>query len=109
MNLLSRLKLRTKLALLLGLSALAVVVSIGAAASLMHQRMFDDRIDKLRAVGQTVLGIAQSLEDQVAAHQMARDQALDQFRRAAHAIRFDAGFGYIVAQTLDTSIVLAHG
>jgi hypothetical protein len=35
MRILSHLKLRTKLALLLGLSALAVVVSIGAAANLM--------------------------------------------------------------------------
>jgi len=109
MNLLSRLNLRTKLALLVGLFALAVVVSIGAAASLMRQRMFDDRIDKLHGIAQAALGIAQSLEDQVAAHRMTRDQALDQFRRAAHAIRFDAGLGYIVAQTLDTSIVLVHG
>jgi methyl-accepting chemotaxis protein len=93
MNLFSRLKLRTKLALLLGLSALAVVVSIGAAASLMHQRMFNDRIDKLRGITQAALGIAQSLEDQVAARQMTHDQALDQFRKAAHAIRFDAGLG----------------
>ena len=44
MNLLSRLKVRIKLTLLLGLSALALVISVGAAASLMHARMVDDRI-----------------------------------------------------------------
>ena len=53
MHILSRLRLRTKLAILMGLSALALVASIGVAASLMRQRMFDDRIDKLRAVVQT--------------------------------------------------------
>ena len=40
---------------------------------------------------------------------MTHDQAVDQFRRMAHAIRFDAGLGYIVAQTLDTAIVMVHG
>jgi methyl-accepting chemotaxis protein len=40
MHILSRFKLRTKLTLLLGLSALAVVISIGAAAWLSQERMF---------------------------------------------------------------------
>ena len=53
MNFLRHLRLRTKMSLLLGLSALAIVVSIGAAASLMQQRMLDDRVDKLRAVVQS--------------------------------------------------------
>ncbi len=70
MNFLTRLKLRAKLALLLGLSALAVVVSIAVAASLIHERMFADRIDKLQSVTQAAIGLAQSLEDQVAAKQM---------------------------------------
>ena len=109
MNFLSHLKLRTKLALLLGLFALAFVVSIGATASLLRQRMFDDRIDKLHGITQAAMGLAQSLQDQVAAHQITHDQAVDQFRKAAHAIRFDAGLGYIVAQTLDTAIVMVHG
>ncbi len=50
MNLLSHLKVRTKLTLLLGLSVLAVVVVIVVAASLIRQRMFEERIDKDRAV-----------------------------------------------------------
>ena len=44
MNLLSNMKVRTKLGLLLVLSTLALVVSIGAAASLMRARMVEDRI-----------------------------------------------------------------
>jgi len=109
MHILTRLKLRAKFALLLGLSALAVVVSIGVAASLMHQRMFDDRIDKLHTMTLAALGMAQALEDQVAAHQMTREQALAQFGKAVHAIRFDNGDGYIVAQRLDNSTIVAHG
>ena len=108
MNVLSRLKFRTKLVLLLGLSTLALVASIGVAASLMHQRMLADRVDKLRGITETALGLAQSLEDQVTAHKLTREQAIALFRDAAHKIRFDAGAGYIVAQTL-TDMIVVHG
>jgi hypothetical protein len=66
MTLLSRLKLRTKLLLLLGLSALAVIASISLAASRLRDRMLDDRIDKLRAAAQMSIGLATSLEAQIA-------------------------------------------
>jgi len=109
MHLLTRLKLRTKLAFLLALSALAVVVSIGVAASLMRQRLFDDRIDKLHSISLAAQGMAQALEDQVGAKQMTHEQALAQFGKAVHTIRFDAGEGYIVAQTLEDSMIVVHG
>ena len=108
MNILSRMKLRTKLASLLALSALALVASIGIAASVLHQRMIDDRVDKLRAVTEAVVGLAQSLEEGVAAHRLTREQALEQFRVAAHTIRFDGGANYVVAQTLQNEIIV-HG
>ena len=108
MHILSRFKLRTKLTLLLGLSALAIVISIGAAAWLSQERMFRDRIDKLRAVVQSTISIAQSLETRVAAHQLTREQALALLRDDVHALRFDNGAGYVFAQTLDDVLVL-HG
>lgn len=108
MRLLSRLRLRTKLAILLGLSALVLVVSIGVSASILRERMVSDRIDKLRAVVDVSVGLAQSLENQVEAHKLTREQALAQYRDAAHAMRFDAGNGYIFAQTLDNMFVI-HG
>jgi hypothetical protein len=108
MQILSRLRLRTKLAVLMGLSALALVASIGVAASLLRQRMIDDRIDKLAAVVNTTIGVASSLETQIAAHQLTREQAVEQFRNAVHALRFDGGTGYVTAWTSE-GIVLAHG
>ncbi len=107
MTLLSRFKLRTKLVLLLGLSALALVVSIGMAASLTHQRMIDDRIDKLRAVVQSAVGIAQVLESQVTAHQLTREQALEHLRTDIHGMRFDGGSGYISVRR--EPMILIHG
>jgi methyl-accepting chemotaxis protein len=108
MTLLSRLKLRTKLALLLGLSALAVVVSIGAGASLMHGRMINDRIDKVRAVVLAATGFAQSLQDQVDAHKLTREQAVATFRDEVHRVRFGADDDYLLVQTLDGTVVM-HG
>jgi methyl-accepting chemotaxis protein len=109
MKLLSYFRIRTKLTLLLSLSAIALLLSMTVAASLIRQRMFDDRVDKLRSVADTALGIAKALEGQVMAHTMSREQALEQFRKAAQAIRFDNGDGYIVVQNIDTSMIVAHG
>jgi methyl-accepting chemotaxis protein len=108
MNLLSRLKLRTKLALLLGLAALAVVVSIAAGASLMHRRMIDDRIDKVRAVVLAATGFAQALQAQVDAHQISREQALATFRDEVHRVRFGTADDYLLVQTPE-GIVVMHG
>ncbi len=47
MQLLSRLKLRAKMTLLLGLSALAMVAIAALGAVTLHQLKLDDRADKL--------------------------------------------------------------
>ena len=57
MHLLSHFRLRTKLAILMGLSALALVASIGVAASLLRQRMIHNRIDTLASVVNTTIGV----------------------------------------------------
>ena len=108
MNFLSHCRIRTKLAMLLGLSSTALIVSIVAGASLMHQRMIDDRIDKLRAVVQSSIGFGQSLEKQVTAGRMTREQAMAQFRDDLHTMRFDGGTNYILAQTPE-GLVVMHG
>jgi methyl-accepting chemotaxis protein len=61
------LRLRTKLALLLGLPALAVIASIASGAMAIHDRLIQDRVDKLRAVIQSTAGVAHSVEAQVTA------------------------------------------
>jgi methyl-accepting chemotaxis protein len=108
MNLLSHLKLRTKLILLLGLSVLAVVVSVGLAASQLKERLLSDRIEKLRAVTQMTIGMAKSLEQQVAAGQMTRQSAIAQLATNLHAMHFDDGDGYVVFLST-AGLVLAHG
>jgi methyl-accepting chemotaxis protein len=108
MNILKHLRLRTKLVIVMAMAAIAVVASITMAAWMMRSRMVQDRVAELQAVVQSAVGLAQSLEDQVAAHQLSREQAQEQFRKAAHVIRFDHGQGYIYAQTLD-NVFIVHG
>jgi methyl-accepting chemotaxis protein len=107
MKILSHLRLRTKLTLILGLSILALVISIGVAASMLRQRMLDDRLDKLRAVVESTIGFAQSLEKQVQAGRLTHDQALAQFRDDLHGMRFD-GRNYVLVQNPD-GLVVIHG
>jgi methyl-accepting chemotaxis protein len=108
MKFLRHLRLRTKLTLLLGLSVLAVIVSIGAAASLMRERMFEDRVGKLRAVADSIASYTQGLTDQMQGGKLTRDEVMERVRNAVHTMHFDGGAGYIAMQ--DTSgIILAHG
>jgi methyl-accepting chemotaxis protein len=101
----SRLKLRAKLIVLLGLSVFGVVISIGFAAGMLRDRMIDDRVEKLRAVTQSALGIARELETRVLAKTITRDQAIAQLREIIHQMRFDGGTGYIVV-TSDDGVVM---
>ncbi|MCW3019199.1 MAG: hypothetical protein JWN10_1507, partial [Solirubrobacterales bacterium] len=105
---LSRLKLRTKLGLLMALSTVAVVVTVIASASALHQRMYDDRIDKLRAVAQSARSYAEGLEARIAAGKLTREQAYAVLSDYVHTMRFDHGDGYITLSGLD-GITRLHG
>ena len=107
MNILSRLRLRTKLALLLGLAALGLVAAIGVGASLIHQRMIEGRVAELSAVLDTTLSLAKGLEADVVAHRLTREQAMERMREDVHLIRFGGG-DYVSVQDRD-GIVVAHG
>jgi methyl-accepting chemotaxis protein len=104
----SRLRVRTKLAVLLGLSVLAVIVSIACGAITVRDRMIEDRVDKLRAVVHATVTIARKLEAQVEANTLTRDQAIVKMRETIHTLRFDGGVGYISISGSD-GMVIAHG
>ena len=108
MYILGHFRLRTKLTLIAGLTALSAVAVVALSLSILYRSMLDDRVDKLRAVVQTYIGLAQTLENEVASQHLTHAQALEQFRNAAHVMRFDSGQGYVFAQTLDNMFVV-HG
>jgi methyl-accepting chemotaxis protein len=102
------LKIKLKLALLVGLTMVALVVTVGVAASFAHQKMIDDRIAKLRGLVEVTSGIAQGLENEVKAGKINHDQALQQLRTAIHAMRYDGGREYVFMTGFD-GVSLAHG
>ncbi len=108
MTFLSHLRLRTKLFLILGLFALALTVECGVSASILHQRMLDDRVDKLQSLVLTVRGFAETLEQQVQAGRLTRDQAMASLRDQLHHVRYGTKDDYFLAQTYDGMVVM-HG
>jgi methyl-accepting chemotaxis protein len=109
MNLLSHLRLRTKMAVLLGMSAVAMVAIAVVGAATLHQRMLDDRSDKLQAIVSATVALAGALEAQVVAHEITRQQAMEQMHRDIRTIRYDNGIGYLSVQDMRTGNTLMHG
>jgi methyl-accepting chemotaxis protein len=106
MNLLSRLKIRTKLASMVALAALTVCAIIAVSASLSESRMMSDRVNQMRTAVDLLVGMAQSLQDEVAAGKMTLDEAKAQFRLRGRRMSFNNGQGYPVVYNADTSLLL---
>jgi methyl-accepting chemotaxis protein len=106
MNLLSRWKIRTKLASMVALSALAVCAIIALTASLSEKRMLADRVNQLRTAVDLMVGMAETLQDEVAAGKMTLAEAQAQFRLRGRKMTFGNGQGYAVVYNADTSLLL---
>jgi methyl-accepting chemotaxis protein len=108
MSLFRHLKLRTKFVLLLGLFALGLIAATTINASMLEQRMRDERIGKLHAAVDMIQSYATALEGKVAAGQMTRDQQMAQLRDVMHNMHFDGGDGYLTLQVIGGN-TLIHG
>src|ERR1700754_3124218 len=106
MKLLSRLKIRTKLASIVALAALTVFAIVAVSTSLSQSRMQQDRIDQMRIAIDLLAGLAQSLQDDVTAGKMSLADAQAEFRRRGKSLKFNNGEGYPVAYFPDTTILL---
>ena len=106
MNLLSRWKIRTKFASMVALSALAVCAIIALTASLSEKRMLADRVNQLRTAVDLMVGMAETLQDEVAAGKMTLAEAQAQFRLRGRKMTFGNGQGYAVVYNGDTSQLL---
>ena len=107
MRFLNNLTIQRKLLILLALSAVALVVATLAAALLLHDRMMEERVAKLRAVVEMTYGAASGLDTREKAGEFGHDEALKRFRDAVHSEHFE-GSNYIFVHDLN-GINLAHG
>ncbi|MEA2865075.1 MAG: methyl-accepting chemotaxis protein [Bradyrhizobium sp.] len=106
MTLLSRFKIRTKLASMVALAALTVCAIVALSASLSQKRMLEDRVVQMRTAVDLLFGMAQTLQDDVAAGKMPLAEAQARFRQRGRRMTFNNGQGYPVVYNADTSLVL---
>jgi methyl-accepting chemotaxis protein len=106
MNLLSRVKIRTKLASMVALAALTVCGIIALSASLSESRMLEDRVVQMRTAVDLLVGMAQTLQEEVTAGKMTLTEAQAQFRLRGRKMTFNKGQGYPVVYNADTSLLL---
>jgi methyl-accepting chemotaxis protein len=109
MNLLSRFKIRTKLASMVAMSILAVCAVIALTAALSQKRMLDDRVAQLRTAVDLVIGMAQSLQDDVSAGKLTLAEAENQFKARSKRMTFDKGQGYAMAFRPDMMVMMNAG
>jgi methyl-accepting chemotaxis protein len=107
MSILNRFSIRTKLALVIILSAASLLTAFGIAAYQEKERAYADRIAKLRAVVEMAVGVAQSFEDEVKAGHMPREEAIRRFQNRINTMWFDNRKGYVIGFTMQ-GISLAH-
>lgn len=101
MQFLNSFKISTKMGLLFALSALSLAALIAIGGWLQYQRMFDDRINKLKAVVEAAHGVASTLEGEIKEGKINKEQAQERFRHAAHAMRYNEGKDYLVAFSME--------
>ncbi len=107
MRFFDNLPLARKLAML-GLAALAALcVAAVLLAAQAKRQMVEDRLQQLRALVDSTVGVATALEERVQAGKLTHDQALGQFIADVNAMRYDHGSGYVLVNTMD-GVALAN-
>src|ERR1700733_2582600 len=94
MNLLSHLKIRTKLAIIVALAALTVCAIIAISTAMSESRMMSDRIIQMHTAVDILVGMAQTLQDDVTAGKLTVADAQAQFRARARKMTFGNGQAY---------------
>ncbi|UQR67219.1 methyl-accepting chemotaxis protein [Bradyrhizobium sp. C-145] len=106
MQLLSHLKIRTKLASMVCLAALTVTAIIGVSAVLSKSRMMEDRVQQMRTAVELLYNYAQSLQEEVTAGKLTQAEAKGLFHQRGRRMSFNGGQGYPVVYNQDTSLVV---
>ncbi|MDB5616345.1 methyl-accepting chemotaxis protein [Tardiphaga sp.] len=97
----NKIRIRTKLLLVLALTGISLTAAIGAATSILHERMLQDRVAKLKGVVEMATEQASALEAQVLAGKMTRDDAMARFRDAGRGMWFDDHKAYVAIVNFD--------
>ncbi|MEH2469093.1 methyl-accepting chemotaxis protein [Nitrobacteraceae bacterium AZCC 2161] len=109
MSLLSRFSIRTKLASMVLVSAASVCAIIAFSASLSQKRMQQDRMEQLHTAVDMMVGMAETLQEEIAAGKITLADAQMQYRRRAKGMSFGNKQGYLVAYRPDGVLLVNAG
>ena len=98
---LQHLRIRYKLAGLVGLLVMGLVCAELISSSLTHAALLEDRVAGLRAIVDVAVSAAERIERREKAGALTRDQALAEFRTWLDAARYDHGQGYVFVYGMD--------
>jgi methyl-accepting chemotaxis protein len=101
MNIVNKIKIRSKLLIVLALAALSLVAAIFVSTSILHDRMVQDRVGKLRAIVELSYGLADQLESQVKSGKLTHDQAVERLKEDTLAMWYDDHHSYIAIGNMD--------
>ncbi|MTJ82915.1 MAG: HAMP domain-containing protein [Telmatospirillum sp.] len=108
MSVLDRFKIKTKFQIIIALMFLALVLVGITSASIQRSKMLEERETKLRNIVETVYGVVQKQEKEVAAGKQSREAALARIREIIYGMRYDNGQGYLFVDSM-TGTVLVNG
>jgi methyl-accepting chemotaxis protein len=101
MSMINKIRIRTKLLLVLALTAASLAAAIWAATSILHERMLQDRIAKVKATTEMAYEQASLFESQAAAGKMTRDEAIARFKESGRGMWFDSHKSYVTVASME--------
>lgn len=109
MSLLSRFTIRTKLTSMVLVSAASICAIIAVAASLSQKRMQQDRMEQLHTAVDLMVGMADSMQEEIAAGKITLADAQMRYRQLARNMTFGNKQGYLVAYRPDGVLLVNAG
>ena len=73
----------------------------------MQREMLNGRVEQTSSIVDMARNMALGLQKQVAAGQMTKEAAIDEFSKRGNTLTFDKGNGYVFGYTMDGVAVLA--
>jgi len=109
MSFLKQLKIKTKLLILLAVTALALFISSTVSALFQYNEMMDARTSKLRGAIEMVYTLAEAKQKEVEKGSISKDAAINYLKQAIHDMRYDNGSGYIFCVDFDGVSIIDGG
>jgi methyl-accepting chemotaxis protein len=109
MSLLSRFTIRTKLTSMVLVSAASICAIIAVAASLSQKRMQQDRMEQLHTAVDLMVGMADSMQEEITAGKITLADAQMRYRQLARNMTFGNKQGYLVAYKPDGVLLVNAG